>query len=229
MTITTTKLTRAAGLCAVAGGLLFIAVQINHPQVDATFATTTEYTVRETIKIGMAILSLIGLTGIYLSQVKRMGGLGLVGYVLFGACYLILMSVQIIGVCILPSLVASNPAFVNDVLSLATGGHPTGELGLFRTLNVLSTVSYLGGGLIFGVAIFRAGVLARWAAVCLAAGTLAVFAIPLLPQVNQRLFAIPTGIALIGLGYSLWREQRTLIARPVTSSAGSPLDPAGAK
>jgi hypothetical protein len=32
MTITTTKLTRAAGLSAVAGGLLFIAVQIKHPQ-----------------------------------------------------------------------------------------------------------------------------------------------------------------------------------------------------
>ena len=31
MTITTTKLTRAAGLSAVVGGLLFIAVQINHP------------------------------------------------------------------------------------------------------------------------------------------------------------------------------------------------------
>ena len=31
MIITTTKLTRAAGLAAVAGGLLFIAVQINHP------------------------------------------------------------------------------------------------------------------------------------------------------------------------------------------------------
>ena len=51
MTITTTKLTRAAGLAAVAGGLLFIAVQINHPHLDATFATTTEYAVRETMKI----------------------------------------------------------------------------------------------------------------------------------------------------------------------------------
>ncbi len=34
MTITTTKLTRAAGLAAVAAGLLFIAVQIKHPELD---------------------------------------------------------------------------------------------------------------------------------------------------------------------------------------------------
>ena len=42
MTITTTTLTRAAGLAAVAGGLLFIAVQIKHPLLDVAFTTTTE-------------------------------------------------------------------------------------------------------------------------------------------------------------------------------------------
>ena len=40
MTITTTTLTRAAGLSAVAAGLLFIAVQIKHPTVDLTLVTT---------------------------------------------------------------------------------------------------------------------------------------------------------------------------------------------
>ena len=83
MIITTTELTRAAGLAAVAGGLLFIGVQINHPHLDATFATTTEYAVRETMKILMAVLSVIGITGIYLRQVKQTGVLGLVGFPLF--------------------------------------------------------------------------------------------------------------------------------------------------
>jgi len=36
MTITTTKLLRAAGQSAIAGGLLFIVVQIKHPHLDAT-------------------------------------------------------------------------------------------------------------------------------------------------------------------------------------------------
>ena len=76
MSITTTKLTRAAGLSAVIGGLLFIAVQINHPLLDATFTTTTEYAVRETMKIFMAVFSLIGITGIYLRQVRQTGVLG---------------------------------------------------------------------------------------------------------------------------------------------------------
>ena len=41
MSVTTTKLTRWAGLSAAAAGLLFIGVQINHPHLDAEFATTT--------------------------------------------------------------------------------------------------------------------------------------------------------------------------------------------
>ena len=41
MTITPTLLTRAAGLSAVAAGLLFIGVQVGHPYLDATTVTTT--------------------------------------------------------------------------------------------------------------------------------------------------------------------------------------------
>ena len=93
MTVTTTALTRAAGLSAVAAGLLFIGVQINHPHMDVAFATTTEYAVRETVKVVMAALALIGITGMYLCQVRRIGVPGLLGYVLFGAGYLVLMSV----------------------------------------------------------------------------------------------------------------------------------------
>lgn len=66
MTITTTKLTRAAGLCAIVAGLLFIGVQISHPRLDVTFVTTTEFTVRQTLKVLTAALSLIGITGMYL-------------------------------------------------------------------------------------------------------------------------------------------------------------------
>ncbi len=50
----------------------------------------------------------------------------------------------------------------------------------------------------------------------------------LLPMVNQRLFAVPNGIALIGLGWSLWREQRAAAVEPVTT-VDARLDPAGAR
>src|SRR3954454_2547341 len=102
MAITTSTLTKAAAVAAMAGGLLFIAVQIKHPLLDAPFTTTTEYAVRETAKIFMALLSLIGVSGIYLRQVRQTGVIGLIGY-------LGIFSVQVIGVFVLPVLAAGEP------------------------------------------------------------------------------------------------------------------------
>ena len=229
MTITTTTLTRAAGLSAVAAGLLFIAVQIKHPNVDLALVTTTEWKVRQTVKVFMAALSLVGITGIYLRQVTQAGVLGLIGYLTFAVGYLIMLSTEVIGLVVVPSIAHNAPGYVSDVLAAANGGHPAGDIGLMQPLSAAGGFTFIGGGLLFGIALFRANILARWAAVVLAAGSVATIAIPLLPQVNQRLFAIPTGIALIGLGYSLWRDQRTPAARPVPSSAGSPLDPAAVR
>ena len=229
MTVTTTKLTRAAGLSAVVGGLLFIAVQINHPLLNAAFTTTTEYAVRETMKILMAVFSLIGITGIYLRQVRQTGVLGLIGYLLFGAGYLAIMSVQIVGVFVLPSFAATQPGYVNDVLAVATGGTPGSDLGALAAFIRIGGFTFLTGGVVFGIALFRANILPRWAAALLVAGTLVTFAMPLLPQINQRLFAIPTSVAVLSLGYSLWREQRTQNTRPMASPVSSQLDPTGVK
>ncbi len=66
-------------------------------------------------------------------------------------------------------------------------------------------VLYLAGGLLFGIALYRARVLPRWAAVLLAVGGLVVCRAHLLPDPWFRLLAFPNGIAMIGLGYALWR------------------------
>jgi hypothetical protein len=231
MSITTTNLTRVAGLSAVTAGLLFIGIQINHPQLDATFVTTTEWAVRQSLKILMAALSLVGITGMYLRQVRQSGPLGLIGYLVFASTYLIMISVEVIGLVVLPSLAHSAPGYVTDVLAVATGGHVAGDIGLMQALNLAAGLTYISGGLLFGTALVRANVLARWAAAVLAAGTFSSIAIPFLPQVNERLFALPTGVALIGLGYSLWRSHGTgpSTAGSLTRAATVPLDPAGAK
>jgi hypothetical protein len=218
MPITPATLTRAAGLSAVAAGLLFIGVQIGHPHLDATFVTTTEWAIRQSVKIVMAVLSLAGITGMYLHQVKRVGILGLAGYLLFSAGYLIMISVEVAGLVILPALAGREPGYVNDVLAVATGGQANGDIGRMLPLIIASAVTFLGGGLIFGIALFRARVLARWAAALLSAGAVSTLAIPLLPQINERVFAIPTSIALIGLGYSLWRDQRATAAAAATGA-----------
>jgi hypothetical protein len=230
MTITATTLTRAAAVAAAAAGLIFVGVQINHPPMDVTSVTSTEWVVRNTAKVLMAALALAGITGMYLRQVRRSGVLGLLGYVLFAGGYLTIMSVAFIAAYALPSLAGVAPGWVDDVLAAASGGAATGDIGLMQTVFRVEGALYVGGGLIFGIALFRARVLARWAALLLAAGTLSTLAIPLLPQAFERPFAFPTGIALVGLGYSLWRTVRTEAAPDATAAAADPqVTPASAR
>lgn len=209
MTITTTGLTRAAGLSAAAAGLIFIAVQINHPPMDATSVATTEWVVRNSAKVLMGALALVGITGMYLRQVRQAGLLGLIGYLLFGAGYLLMFSTEVISAYVLPGLVDLAPGYVNDILVAAAGGTPVGDIGAMATVLAVTGIGYMVGGLIFGIALFRARILARWAAVLLSVGTIGTASLALLPESFNRPMAVPVGIALIGLGISLWRDQRS--------------------
>ena len=104
MTITPTTLTRAAGLAAVAAGLIFIGVQINHPFLDATSVVTTDVVVRDSLKVVMAVLALVGITGMYLRQVREAGVLGLIGYLLLGTCYLVILCTSFVAAYVLPTI-----------------------------------------------------------------------------------------------------------------------------
>jgi len=225
MTVTTSTLTRAAGICAAVAGAIFIAVQVNHPTMDAAFVSTTEWMVRSSAKMVMAALALAGITGIYLRQVRETGKLGLSGYVVFAVGYLLMFSTEVIGTFVLPALTSSNPGFVNDVVGTAFGGTPTGNIGHLPAFIAATGLAYMAGGLMFGIALFRAGILARWASALLAVGTVATAALAVLPDSFNRPMAVPTGVALIGLGVSLWREQRTAVSATAASASPVAVEP----
>jgi hypothetical protein len=209
MTITTTGLTRAAGISAAAAGLIFIAVQINHPAMDATSVATTEWVVRNSAKVAMGALALVGITGMYLRQVRQVGVFGLIGFLLLGAGYLLMFATEVISAYVLPSLVDLAPGYVNDILTAAAGGAPVGDIGAMKTVLAVTGAGYMVGGLIFGITLFRARILARWAAALLAVGTIATASLAVLPESFNRPMAVPVGLALIGLGVSLWRNPRS--------------------
>ena len=206
MTITPTTLFRAAGVAAALAGLIFIGVQIDHPHMDATSITTTDVMTRNSLKMLMAALALAGISGMYLRQVTEMGVLGLLGYVLFAAAYLSMLGTEFVAALVLPSIAHSATVYVESVIAVANNLPATGDIGLMQTALLFTGITYMGGGFIFAIALFRANVLARWAATLLALGTLATIAVGLVPQ-YERLFAFPTGFALVALGYSLWRDQ----------------------
>ena len=99
-----------------------------------------------------------------------------------------------------------DPAYNDPDFLLGAGSDFRVQLGAVLQIQSLA---YLAGGLVFGLALYRAGVLARWAAALLAVGGVITVVLSLMPDAFYRLLAFPNGIAMIGLGYSLWRERRT--------------------
>ena len=174
MTITPTGVIRASGLAAVAAGAIFIAVQINRPHMDATTIGTTEVVVRDSLKVLMGALAMIGITGMYARHVRQAGVGGLVGYLLFFAGYLLITGTAYVAAFVLPTVADANPGYVDDVTAAANTGSSTGDIGLMQQVLQLQGAAYLLGGLLFGIALYRAGILPRWASALLAVGGLAM-------------------------------------------------------
>ena len=220
MNITANRLTATAGLCAAAAGAIFIGVQINHPPADVAHVVTTEMVVRESAKVLMCVLALIGFTGIFLRHHRRFGVLGLAGFSLLTVGYLAMFAVQCIVAYVLPTVALTDPGYVQDVIDAAVGGSPSGDIGHMQTVLLVSGIGYAFGGLLFGIALFRAGVPTRWASVLLAVGTTSALALSALPESFNRPVAGPVGVALIGLGVSRWRET---VDAPATAWVAEPV------
>ena len=205
MTVTTSTLTRAGAAAAMVAGALFIGVQIGHPHLDVTSVSTTEVVVRNVLKIVMAVLALAGISGLYLSQVRRNGLLGLVGYLVLSLGYLMVMAATYVAAFVLPSVAATDPSYVTNVIAAVLGDGGSGDIGALGVVLQVQAAAWLGGGLLLGVALYRAGVLARWGAALLAVGGVITALLSVMPDAFYRLLAFPNGIAMIALGWSLWR------------------------
>ena len=228
MRITATGLTRAAAVAAVVAGSIYVAVQVGPPGSDACTTETGQWVARSVAKSVMAVLALAGIAGMYLRQHRAAGVLGLLGYLLLSVGFLSMLCVEVIAAAVLPELVDTQPGFVDDVVGAANGRVPAGDIGGIQVLLYVVAVGYLLGGALFGLATFRAGVLDRWAAGLLAVGALATAALAVLPESFNRPVAVPVGVALIGLGVSLWNNPRAHDRAPSASPDGTstvPLPP----
>jgi hypothetical protein len=210
MKITNSRVIRWAGLAAIGSGIIYIAIQPFHPLDVFSSVTTARWAVVHYLSIVMDILAMLAIAGIYARQVEKSGRLGLAGYLLFSLFWALSMVFHFIEAFIEPVLANVAPKFVEGLLGMVTSVPSAVNLGAFPTVYMLAgLVGYVLGGLLFGIATFRAGVLPRWAGALLALGTILP---PILSSVVHhpfdRLFAVPVGLALAWLGYALLSERR---------------------
>ena len=202
------------------GRIIFAGIQPIHPLDIISSVTTTRWVVIQSFKFSMCILGLLAMVGLYTRQVKETGWLGLAGYLLFSLFYVLTSAFVFAEAFILPHLAAEAPKYVEGFLGIINGATSEVSLGVLPALYMVGSAGYVLGGLLFGIATYRAGILPRWAGALFAAGALMPFVLGILPHPLNRTFAIPMGIALAWLGYALWSERRAPAAQPVPAAAG---------
>jgi hypothetical protein len=222
---TATNLIRWAGLSAMVAGICFVLVGLFHQLNILSSVTTTQWVIVHVLAMAMCFFGLFGITGIYARQVEETGWLGLAGYLMLSLWLAVILGFTFVEVLILPLLATEAPAFAEAFLGAVTGSASETNVGaLPMTWNLAAPLLPLGG-LLFGIATFRARILPRWATGLLAVGCLLAPMAALVPTEHQPKVMVPIGLALAWMGYALWTERRAHAAEPVPGRESPQLRP----
>ena len=219
MTVTTENLLRWSGIAAIIGGACYLLVGLFHPSNVPSSVVTTPWLVVHILAMGTSFFGMIGLTGLYARQAEKTGWLGLAGYLLLNLWLALILGFTFVEVFILPMVASAAPAFVAGWLGMFTGTASDINLGALPTIWTITGPLYILGGILFGIATFRARILPRWSGVLLAVGTAIGPAAAFISLDYQPKVAVPVGVALIWMGYALWSEKRRHAAEAVPASA----------
>jgi hypothetical protein len=211
--MSSSNLVRLGGPAAVLSGALFIMVfaltiMIYGLKVVGG-AILESHAFIHMLDAPMYALLAVGVLGLYLRQIDRLGWLGKTGFYLTGGFALATLG----GLAII-------------VVGLSVGEEAT--LGVLDAVaHPLSTLIYVVGSVLFGIATFRERILPRWGALLLVIGAPLWFVGPafffgaLIDGSEDWLLAVPAMVpaVLFGggwawLGYTLWSERPSSAATP---------------
>ena len=204
---------RWVGIAAMAAGVLYLARQALHPADTLESVDTTQWLIVQLFSMVMGLLAVIALTGIYAKQAHKVGVLGFLGYLLFSVFFMISTALYFIEAFMFPALAEIAPQYVEGLQGLVTGNSTDVDLGAFPAAYGTAGVSYLLGGIVLGISIFRAGVLPKWAGALLTLGAIVTLLTDLIPHPADRALAIPVGVAIIWLGWAMWRSARRVTSQ----------------
>lgn len=198
--MTSSNLIRLSGLAAMAGGGLFVILDVLESLLFGSLpydqaAASGAWILVQGSYLAATVLIALGLVGLYLRQAEQAGTLG---FVAFLAAFSSAM---------MAAGASWSETFFGSWLAQAAPqlleADPSGALaaGLILTFALFAL-----GGLLFGLASLRAGVLPRGAAVLLMIGAVLY---PLLGVASIPFAAVLFGAALAWMGYALWSAAGT--------------------
>jgi hypothetical protein len=210
--MSSSKLFRLSGLAFLLAGILLpLSWYIRFAEGDSgnpATVTSALYMAEHTLAIIGVILMLLGLVGIYGRQIRETGRTGLVGFLALFTGTTLLGGLLFFEGYVVPAIAATMPSLHEETLFNVPA--------LLVPAIVLSAFNLLGF-IVFGIAMMRANVLPRLAALLFIIG--GVLYSPGPNQLPWIVFTIGTtvaGIAQIWLGYALFsgqREQAPIVAK----------------
>ena len=225
----TRNLIRWAGVSAMVAGMCFVVVGLFNPPNVLSSVTTTRWAITHSLATAMSVFGLLGMMGLYARQVEAAGWPGLAGYLLWSLWLVLALPLTFFQAFILPLLATKAPALAEGFLAIFSRSAGEMHFGVLADLWALSDILFLLGGLVFGIATLRAGILSRWAAGVFTIGIALAPPSALLPHELRPLVAVPIGLGLAWLGYALWSERRKQAAEGVPGRASPQLGHTGAE
>lgn len=194
---------RWTGITAIIAGSIYLIIQPLHPADTLGSVTTPMWVIVHVLSMIMDLTAIIALTGIYALHAHKFKVLGFVGYILFSLFFGLSLAFHFTEAFLFPLLATSAPEFVKGIQGLVTSTASGVDLGIIPIVYTIAGLSYLIGGFILGLSLMRATIVPRAAGLLLAGGALATILGAVIPHPLNRVMAIPVGVALVWIGWSM--------------------------
>ena len=194
---------RWTGITAIIAGGIYLIIQPLHPADTLGSVTTPMWVIVHVLSMIMDLTAIIALTGIYALHAHKFKVLGFVGYILFSLFFGLSLAFHFTEAFLFPLLATSAPEFVKGIQGLVTNTVSEVDLGIIPIVYTIAGLSYLIGGFILGLSLMRATIVPRTAGLLLAGGALATILGAVIPHPLNRVMAIPVGVALVWIGWSM--------------------------
>lgn len=199
-------LIKSSALFLIFGGILYITIQFIHPVDELSSVSGSQWLLVSILTTLMGFVVFLGLFAHFLIFNKKMKVLGTIGFVLFSLFWLLTMVFSFVEAFVLPLLVEAAPDFVEGMIGLFGTEPATADLGVFPTLVNTAGIMYILGGISYGISGYRNKLPGKYSYLLLVIAAIATIAAGILGHPLDRILAVPMGLALIWIGWNVWKE-----------------------
>ncbi|MDP8971013.1 MAG: hypothetical protein M3N52_11060 [Actinomycetota bacterium] len=197
--MTTRTLFRLSALALVVSAVAVTGGRVLHPALDRAGLTSAAWAPAHWLWLVGLLAGMIGTIGLYLRQHQRLGLLGFFGVATAWIGMGLMSGAVYFEAVIEPGLIDHTPQLVDAFVRYE-------GLGAFLPVFLTSAIAFGVGFVLFGIAMFRAGLLPKWAIALVTVGAAIGGPQGLLPPVVAYSAFLALGAGLIGLAYGLWRS-----------------------